>query len=99
MALFDRFRLAEHDRADRVLFEVQREPDGTTVELEDLVDRDVGQPGDLGDAVPDLEDPADLALLERGRERRDVLAQGRGDLVGVDGELRPQICSFNWSSR
>ena len=47
----------------------------------------VGEPGDARDAVADLEHPADLRLVERRRERLDVLAQRGCDLVGVDGQL------------
>ena len=38
----------------------EREPEGAVLELEQLVDRGAGQPGDPGDAVTDLDDPADL---------------------------------------
>ena len=49
------------DGADRLLVEVQGDADGAVLELEELVDADVGQAGDAGDAVADLEDAADLA--------------------------------------
>ena len=109
VAFLDVFRLPEHDRTDRVLVEVEREPERSALELEQLVHRGLGESGDAGDAVADLEHAADLRRLERGRERLDVLAQRRGDLVGVDRELRhlallsrrwpSQSCSFIWSRR
>ena len=49
-----------------VLVEVQREADGAVLELEQLVDRAVGQAGDAGDAVADLGDAPDGAGLEDG---------------------------------
>ena len=70
-------------------------PSSAALELEQLVDRGVGQAGDAGDAVTDLEHPADLLLLERRREGLDVLAQRRGDVVGVDGELGHQCVSLS----
>ena len=60
VALLDVVGLAEHDRADRVLVEVQREAERAALELEQLVDRGVGQARDAGDAVADLEDATDL---------------------------------------
>ena len=69
------------DRADRVLVEVQREAERAALELEQLVDRGVGQAGDARDAVTDLEHLSDAGLVERRRERVDVLAERRRDLV------------------
>ena len=62
LTLLDLVGLAEDDRADRLLVEVQREAERAALELEQLVDRGVGQAGDAGDAVADLEDAADLGL-------------------------------------
>ena len=88
LALFDALGRAEHHRTDRVLVEVQRQPEETALELEELVDRGAGQARDAGDTVAHFEDPAELLLFERRRERLDVRAQCRGDLVCVDGQLR-----------
>ncbi len=99
---------AEHDGADRVLVEVQRKAEHAAVELEQLVHRGLGQSGDARDPVTDLEDAADVGLLERRLERRDVLRQHRGDLLRVDRKFRHvvslalcghQICSRSWSRR
>ena len=80
VALLDLVDLAEDDGADRVLVEVQREAERAALELEQLVDRGVGQAGDAGDPVADLEHPPDAGLVERRRERLDVPAQRRRDL-------------------
>ena len=60
LALFDVADLAEDHGADRLLVEVEREAQGAVFELEQLVDRGVGQARDAGDAVADLEDATDL---------------------------------------
>ena len=69
LLLFEAVDLAEHDRADRVLVEVQREAERAVLELEQLVDRGAGQARHAGDAVADLDDAADLL----GADRRGVL--------------------------
>ena len=64
LALLDRARVAEHDGADRLLVEVERETDRAVLELEQLVDGGVGQAADTGDAVADLGHAADGARLD-----------------------------------
>ena len=86
--------VAEHDGADRLLVEVEGEADGAVLELEQLVDRRAGQPGDAGDAVADLGDAADLLGFRRGGEVADVARERGGDVVGVDRELRHRWGSF-----
>ena len=76
--------VAEHDGADRLLVEVEREADGAVLELEQLVDAAVGQADDAGDAVADLGDAADGAGLERRLEAVEVLLECRGDVGGGD---------------
>ena len=49
-------------------------PSSAVLELEQLVDRRVGQARDAGDAVADLDDPADLGRSSRGLEALEVLA-------------------------
>ena len=89
----------EHHRTDRLFVEVQRETEHPALELEHLVDRRVGETGDPRDAVTDLEHPADLGLVERRRERLDVLAQCGSDVVGIDRELRhPWLFFFSADS-
>ena len=85
LAFFDVVDVAEHHRTDRVLVEVQREAEGAAFELEQLVDGRVGQARHARDAVADLEDAPHALLLDVGLEALDVLAQRRGDVVGIDG--------------
>ena len=73
LALVDRAGVAEDDDADRVLFEVEGEADGSVLELDHLVDGGIGQAVDAGDAVADLDHAADRARLEVAVERVEVL--------------------------
>ena len=82
-----RVDVAEDHGADRLLVEVERQAERAVLELEQLVDRGVGQARTPGDAVADLEDAADLRGLDVGLEALEVLAERRGDVVGVDGQL------------
>ena len=95
VALFDLLGLAEHDGADRVLVEVQRQPERPAFELQQLVDGCLRQPRHPRDPVTDLEDTSDPRLLERGAETADVLPQRLGDLIGVDGQLSHYKRSFS----
>ena len=70
-----------------LLVEVEGEAERAVLELEQLVDRGHGQPGDPGDAVADLGDAAHLLGGDLGRVVGDVSLQRGGDLVGVDGQL------------
>src|SRR6266511_1807472 len=99
VALFDLVGLAEHDGADRVLLEVQRQPQRATLELEQLVHGRVGQAVDARDPVADLQHAADLRLLDRRGEAADVLAQRLRDLVGVDRGVGHEILSLSSSRR
>ena len=58
--------IAEDDRADFGFFQVQRQADDAVAEIEHLVEHRVGQAFDLGHAVADLADDADV-LLGDGR--------------------------------
>ena len=77
----------EHDRADRLLVEVEREAERAVLELEQLVHARPRQPGDICDAVADLGHAAHRLGLDRGVEAFEVLAQRGDDVVGVDREL------------
>ena len=72
--------LAEHHRPDGVLVQVEGQPDDAALELQQLVDGGVGQPGDPGDAVVDLLDPSHLLGGHSGREPGDVASEGLGDV-------------------
>jgi len=79
--------IADDHGADGVLVEVQGETDGAALELEELVDADVGKARHAGDTVAHLEHPTDLRRFERGVVSRQVLLEGGGDVAGVDGEF------------
>ena len=87
LALLDALHVAEDDRADGGLVEVQGQADRAVGEAQHLVDGRVGQARDPGDAVAHLEHPAHGGLLQRGREPFEVLTDGRRDVGGVDREL------------
>ena len=87
LALLDAVGVAEDDGADRLLVEVQRQPDAAVFELEQLVDAAIGQAADAGDAVADLGDAADGAGLERGLETLQVLLECGGDVAGAQREF------------
>ncbi len=80
VALGDLVGPAEDHRTDRILIQVERQAPHAALELEQRVDRAVGQTGDAGDAIAHLGHPADLALGEVGREAFEVAANGVGDL-------------------
>jgi len=87
LALLDVVDLAEDHRTDGCLVEVQGETERAALELEQLVDRRVGQTRHAGDAVADLEDPTNLALFKAGGEPVEVLADRFGDVRRVDREF------------
>ena len=58
--------VAEDDDADFGLVQVQRQPGDALAKVEHLVEHDIGQALDLGDAVADFADDAH-ALLARSR--------------------------------
>ena len=86
-ALADGAAVAEHHGADRLLVEVQGQATDAALELEQLVDAHAGEARDGGDAVADLDDPADLGGRHVGREALEVLLERCGDVSGVDGQL------------
>ena len=67
VAFLDARVVAEDDRADRLLLEVEREALDPVGELEQLGRERVLQPVDAGDAVADLDDRADRAGLDARR--------------------------------
>ena len=99
VALGDVQVVAEDDDADRVLFEVERQAaDAGARELDHLAGHDAGQAVDAGDAVADLQHPADLAGLELRPVLLDLRRQDRNDLVGFKScmtasfdELFPEV--------
>ncbi len=87
LLLLEAVHLAQDDGADRVLVEVEREPERPVLELEQLVHRGAGQPRDAGDAVTDLDDAPDLLGAHGRGVVLDVALQRLGDLTGVNREL------------
>ena len=85
VAFLDRGGVAEDDRADRLLLEVQGHAHHPARELEHLGRQGAVQPVDLRDAVADLDDRSDAARLDAGVERIDGGLDDAGDLVGSDG--------------
>jgi hypothetical protein len=89
LALLDTAELAEDDRTDLALFQVQRETEGSVLELQQLVRHRRGKALDLGDTVAGDGDRTDL--LARGRVRLvrlDKVLQRVPDLLRPDRELR-----------
>ena len=81
VALLDRGRVAEDDRSDRVLLEVERHAHDAARELEKLGGEGTGKPVDLGDAVADLDHRPDVAGLRGGVELVDRRLDDADDLV------------------
>ena len=89
--------LAQDDGTDGVLVEVERQAQGPVLELEQLVHRRTGQPGDPGDAVADLDDAPDLLGAHGRGVVLDVALQRLGDLTGVNRELCHHSAPSVWS--
>ena len=71
-ALFELGVVAENDDADFGLFEIQRQAGNAVAEVDHLVEHRVGQAFDLGDAVANLADDADVLLRRRRLRARDL---------------------------
>src|SRR3954470_8668820 len=87
LALLHLVPLAEERGADVVLLEVEREADDAVLELEHLEREAVLEAVDARDAVPDLQDVADLCEVGLDVELLDPLAQDRRDLFGTQLHL------------
>ena len=81
VALLDAEVVAEDDDADRALFQVEDLAEGAVLELEQLAGHGVRQAVDAGDAVADLEHPADLGEVDLAAVLLDLLGDDRRDLV------------------
>ena len=99
LLLLELVDLAEDDRADGLLVEVEGQPERAVLELEQLVDRGAGQAGDPGDAVADLDDAADLLGADLGGVLGDVPPQRLGDLARRRSSALPSACSLARLSR
>ncbi len=58
--------VAQHDDPDRVLFEVEGQAEDVAGKLDHLAGHHAGQAVNLGDAVADLDDAADLPDIDAG---------------------------------
>src|SRR6266550_1510469 len=85
VALLDRAGVAEDDRTDGLLLEVEGHAHHPARELEHLEGEGRVQAIDLGDPVADLDDGADAAGLDAGVERIDRRFDDAGDLVRANG--------------
>jgi hypothetical protein len=72
VAFLDLGVIAENDRADFGLFEVEREAGDAVAEVQHLVEHRVGEAFDLGHAVADFADGADVLFGRRGLGARDL---------------------------
>ena len=79
VAFLDRGGVAEDDRADRLLLEVEGHAHHPVGELEQLGRERGVEAVDLGDAVADLDDRADAARLGRARRSASISALDDAD--------------------
>src|ERR687891_2791068 len=91
VALLDVLGLAQHDTADLVLVQVEREPEDTAGELEQLVSHRVWKALDARDPVAGLDDAPDLLPLDRGLPTLDVPSKSLGDLTRIEFRFRYHV--------
>ena len=87
LALFDFLEVTEDDDADAVLVQVERDAEDPAGELEQLLGHDGRQTFDVRDAVPGVDDGADLLARGVGGEGAYVLLDGALDVVSRDCQL------------
>ena len=99
VAFLDRRGVAEDDRADGLLLEVEGHAHDAAGELEQLRRERAVEAVDLGDAVADLDDRPDVARLGGRVEVLDRGLDDADDLVGSDGHRSLQsVAAGRWSS-
>ena len=81
VTLLDVGRVAQDDRADGLLLQVQGHPHDAAGKLEQFGRESARQAVDLGDAVADLDDRADAAGLRARVETLDRVLDDADDLV------------------
>src|SRR5690606_15651756 len=96
VAFADVLVLAEHDRADRVLLEVQREPDAAAGEFQHFAVLGVGKTVDAHDTVRDGHDRTDVALFGGALELLDARLDEIADFRCLDGHCHSPQWSFDW---
>src|SRR4029078_12795796 len=87
VAFLDGAGVAQDDRADRLLLEVEGHAHHPAGELEHLGREGAVEAVDLRDAVTHLDDRADAARLDTRVERVDGGLDEAGDLVGYEGPV------------
>jgi len=80
VALFDLLILAQDDRADRVLLEVEGEAEHVVSEVEQLARHAAGETVDARDAVAHLDDRTDVGRFRLAFEPADLRLDDVGDL-------------------
>ena len=74
----------ENDRADRVLFKIEREAERPVGKGQHLLGHAAGEAVDLGDTVADLDDRAFFHHRELGPPLSELLLEKRDDLFSLD---------------
>jgi len=87
LLFFDAVGITEHDDADRIFVEVEREADAAVFEFEQFVHGTVGQAAHARDAVADLRDATDGAGFDRRRVALETLGDRRRNFGGGECEL------------
>ncbi|OPZ58628.1 MAG: hypothetical protein BWY86_01442 [Candidatus Aminicenantes bacterium ADurb.Bin508] len=82
--LFDELRIAEKNRTDVVLFEVEGKAVDIVRELQKLVVHDLFKAVNPGDAVADVHDDTLLLHLQVGFEAGDLFLDDQTDFIGLD---------------
>ena len=84
VAFLDVQIVAENDRADGVLFQIEHLPHRAVLEFQQLAGHGIAQAIDAGDAVTDFDDRADFIDLQALFKAGDFLLQDAGDFRDVD---------------
>ena len=84
IALLDQVALAEENRADAVLLEVERHPHDAVGKLQQLARHRLLEPVDPRDAVTDRDDRPHLGEVHLAAEPLDLLPEDLADLVDLD---------------
>ena len=93
VAFLDLPELAEQNRADAFLFEVERDPEDAVRELQHLTGHRVLDAVDARDAVADRDDAADLRDVDIYGIAPDLVANDLGYLFGFNVHACPTVPS------
>ena len=84
IAFLDVFVAAQHHRADRITFQIERQPEGAAGELQHFALHGRGQAMDAADAVGDADDGAFRAGLGHDLKILNALFDQLANLGGID---------------